>query len=38
MFTGRTSHLTLNKVLHILAPSYLVNNVPGFIFSFTTEV
>ena len=37
-FTGTTSHLDLNKVLPILDPSFLVNNVPGVIFSFITEV
>ena len=37
-FTSPTFHLALNKVLHILAPSFLLNNVAGFIFSFITEV
>ena len=37
-FTAQSPHLVLNKVLPILAPSFLVNNVAGFIFSFITEV
>ena len=37
-FTATTSHFALNKVLTILAPSFMLNTVTGFMFYYIIKV